>query len=47
MASLVALKKACLRDPPHQGFLLPGGPWVGANVPCTRPFEYVYFQSRR
>lgn len=32
---------------PHLGFLLPGGPWVDANVPCTRPFEYVYFRSRR
>ncbi|KAM9071673.1 LOW QUALITY PROTEIN: patatin-like phospholipase domain-containing protein 5 [Megaptera novaeangliae] len=45
-----ALKKACLRDPRTWASFCQTGPgWVLTYLllPCTLPFEHVYFRSRR
>lgn len=50
MASLIALKKACMRDPGAWASFRRSGPGQALTyllLPCTLPFEYVYFRSRR
>ncbi|KAB1269536.1 Patatin-like phospholipase domain-containing protein 5 [Camelus dromedarius] len=50
MASLAALKEACMRDPSPWASLCQSGPGRALTyllLPCTLPFEYVYFRSRR
>ncbi|CAI9165861.1 unnamed protein product [Rangifer tarandus platyrhynchus] len=45
-----ALKKACLRDPSAWASFCRSGPGRVLTyllLPCTLPFEYVYFRSRR
>ncbi|XP_070310271.1 patatin-like phospholipase domain-containing protein 5 [Odocoileus virginianus] len=45
-----ALKKACLRDPSAWASFCRSGPGrvlMYLLLPCTLPFEYVYFRSRR
>ncbi|KAB0350266.1 hypothetical protein FD754_015123 [Muntiacus muntjak] len=45
-----ALKKACMRDPSAWASFCRSGPGRALMyllLPCTLPFEYVYFRSRR
>ncbi|OWK03810.1 hypothetical protein Celaphus_00013711, partial [Cervus elaphus hippelaphus] len=45
-----ALKKACMRDPGAWASFCRSGPGQALTyllLPCTLPFEYVYFRSRR
>ncbi|XP_032348285.1 patatin-like phospholipase domain-containing protein 5 isoform X3 [Camelus ferus] len=45
-----ALKEACMRDPSPWASLCQSGPGRVLTyllLPCTLPFEYVYFRSRR
>nr|XP_031319263.1 patatin-like phospholipase domain-containing protein 5 isoform X3 [Camelus dromedarius] len=45
-----ALKEACMRDPSPWASLCQSGPGRALTyllLPCTLPFEYVYFRSRR
>ncbi|KAB0386592.1 hypothetical protein FD755_001548 [Muntiacus reevesi] len=45
-----ALKKACMRDPRAWASFCRSGPGRALTyllLPCTLPFEYVYFRSRR
>lgn len=50
MASLVALKKACVRDPSTWARFCRSGLGRALTyllLPYTLPFEYIYFRSRR
>ena len=50
MASLVALKKACVRDPSPWAYFCRSGLGQALTyllLPYTLPFEYIYFRSRR
>ncbi|XP_057599311.1 patatin-like phospholipase domain-containing protein 5 [Hippopotamus amphibius kiboko] len=45
-----ALKKACMRDPSAWASFCRSGPGRALTyllLPCTLPFEYIYFRSRR